>query len=274
MNSQNNSRVTILIDNHEKKFVLNFWHALLLLLYPNVVYILLYVIFRLLFKTSHSNLLFQIYSDYVRILLYVPFIFCFAKKTDTNFKDSLFIPDLWTVIKMFVVVVLARTIVLSPIDRFDLFFESLKNSNLRIVGATMRPLMPFTDLGIILICPIIEELFFRGLILKNFLKKYSPVYAILLSSLLFGIYHLSFDNLISHVFVGILFGILYFKTNSLIIVVLAHMIWNTFSLLIYEFVELDLASSILNLFIYITAFIFLVYLLRKSIINDKSQSAD
>lgn len=258
----------------KNKFVLNFWHALLLLLCPNVVYLVFYVIIRLLFNNTHTSFPFMTFFDYVRILLYVPFIFWFAKKTDTNFKDSLFIPDLWTVIKMFVIVVLARTIVLSPLDRFDLFLESLKNSNLRIIGATMRPFFPLTDLGMILIWPIIEELFFRGLVLKNFLKKYSPLYAILLSSLLFGVYHLSVDNLISHIFFGILFGILYYKTNSLIIVMLAHIFCNTFSLLKYEFVELDLTSSILNLFIYITALISLVYLLRKSMVDDKKQSAD
>jgi len=258
----------------KNKIILNFWYALLLLLGIHAVYVLFYVILGLVIKTFFTTVPIKIFLGYVHYLLFVPFIFWFAKKTDTNFKDSLFIPDLWTIIKMFVVVVLAETIVLSPLARIDLFFESLKNSNLRIFGATLRPLFPLTDFVGILIAPIIEEFFFRGLVLKNFLKKYSPVIAILLSSLLFGVHHLNFENLIFNISAGILFGILYYKTNSLIIVILAHMIWNAFCLLKYEHIQLDMASSILNLFIYITAFIFLVFILIKWFVHDKKQSAD
>ena len=258
----------------KNKIILNFWYALLLLLGIHAVYVLFYVILGLVIKTFFTTGPIKIFLGYVHYLLFVPFIFWFAKKTDTNFKDSLFIPDLWTVIKTFVVVVLAQTIVFCPLDSFGLFFESLKNSELRVFGATLRPFSPLTDFVGLLIAPIIEEFFFRGLVLKNFLKKYSPVYAILLSSILFSIHHLSLDNSIFYIFAGILFGIIYYKTNSLIIVILAHMIWNAFSLLIYEHIQLDMASSIFHLFIYLSAFILLVFLLRKWFVHNKKQSSD
>lgn len=247
----------------KNKFVLNFWHALLLLIGIRAVYLLIYVIIVMLFKTSYKTDPFLISLEYISILLFIPFIFWFAKKSDTNFKESFFVPDLSTVIKMIVVVVLAQTIVLSPLSHFDIFLESLKNSKLRILGATVRPLFPLLDLRMILIVPIIEELFFRGLVLKNFLKKYSPVYAIMLSSLLFGVYHLNIDTLIFHISLGIIFGILYYKTNSLILVMLAHIIWNAFSFFKYEYIELDLASSILHFLVYLTALISFVFLLLK-----------
>lgn len=245
----------------KNKFVLNFWHALLLLIGIRAVYILIYVIIAVLFRTTYKTYPFEIFLEYTSILLFVPFIFWFAKKTDTNFKDSLFVPDLSTVIKMIVVVVLAQTIVLSPLIHIDNFFELLKNSELRIFGKAIRPLFPLLDLRLILIVPIIEELFFRGLVLKNFLKKYSPLYAILLSSILFGVYHLNLDTLIFHISLGIIIGTLYFKTNSMILVMLAHIIWNALSLFKYDYIVLDLTSSILHLFVYLTAITSVVFLL-------------
>ena len=257
----------------KNKFVLNFWYALLLLICIKAAYILFYAIMGLLFKTSYTTDPFMIFLEYVSILLFVPFIFWFAKKTNTNFKDSLFIPDLATVTKMIVVIVLAQTIVLSPLSHFDIFFETLKNSRLRIFGTTIKPLIPLLDFRMILIVPIIEELFFRGLVLKNFLKKYSPVNAILLSSLLFGVHHLSFETLIIQIILGILLGILYYKTNSLIIVMLAHIIWNALCIFQYKNIELDVTSSIVHLLIYISALILFVLLLRKGLKADNRNNA-
>ena len=42
---------------------------------------------------------------------------------------------------------------------------------------------------------IAEESVFRGFILKNFLEKYRPLFAILLSCFLFGIYHVNYVGL-------------------------------------------------------------------------------
>ena len=257
----------------KNKFVLNFWYALLLLISIKAAYILFYVIMGLLFRTSYTTDPFMIFLEYVSILLFVPFIFWFAKKTDTNFKDSLFIPDLATVIKMMVVIVVAQTIILSPLSHFDIFLETLKNSRLRIFGTTIKPLIPLLDFRMILIVPIIEELFFRGLVLKNFQKIYSPVYAILLSSILFGIYHLSFDTLIIQIILGLLLGIIFYKTNSLIIVMLAHMIWNALCIFQFRNIELDGTSLIINILVYLSALTLIVFLLKNGLKADNRNIA-
>lgn len=257
----------------KNKFVLNFWHALLLLICIRLVCALFYVIIGLLFKDTYKTALSQILLEYVQILFFVPFIFWFAKNTDTNFRDSLFLPDLSTIIKMFVVVVLAETIVLSPLFNFDIFFESVINSKLRVTGTAIRPLFPLLDIHLILIVPIIEELFFRGLVLKNFQKIYSPVYAILLSSILFGIYHLSFDTLIIQIILGLLLGIIFYKTNSLIIVMLAHMIWNALCIFQFRNIELDGTSLIINILVYLSALTLIVFLLKNGLKADNRNIA-
>jgi uncharacterized protein len=270
MSLLNLSQFTISMKN---KIVLNFWQALLLLLSIIVADFSLCVITVLVFKDSYKTDPFQIFFTYLSILIYVPFIVWFAKKTDANLKESFFIPDLSTVIRMLIIVLLFY-IVVFPIGRIDKLFESLMNSKLRIPGTTVRLFFPWLDLKMVLIGPIIEELFFRGLVLKNFLKKYTPKYAILLSSLLFGINHLglllgehalSFYYIIFFIVLGIFYGILYYKTNSLIIVSLAHIIWNASTLLNPKYIELGTTSSMLCLFFYISAFIFLYSLSGESL---------
>lgn len=71
-----------------------------------------------------------------------------------------------------------------------------------------------------------EESAFRGYILRNFLKKYKPILAILFSSLLFGIYHINFLDLnfysssfwtfyVVQAFTGgIIMATLYYKTGG------------------------------------------------------------
>lgn len=81
-------------------------------------------------------------------------------------------------------------------------------------------------LGSIILIPIIEELLFRGIILKGFLKRYSPIVAILLSALLFALFHGNVIQLLSVFIKGILFGILFFKTKSIYPSIFAHIINN------------------------------------------------
>ncbi len=250
----------------KKEFVLNFWHALLLFVGIRIIAGTLSASIGLLFKDMYyAGGVFRISLQYLEYLLYVPFIFWFLKKTNTNIRQSLFMPDLMTAINMIVILLLARIFVLTPLINVEEFIASLMNSSLRIVGSNTKTLFPFYHFYAIVFVPIIEELFFRGLVLKNFLKRYSPVYAILLSSLLFGAHHLSIALLPYYIIFGILFGIIYYGTNSLIIVTLAHVFVNALSQFQWEYIELNMTNSIIHLLIYITAFVWLVYLIRKSV---------
>lgn len=73
-----------------------------------------------------------------------------------------------------------------------------------------------------IIAPIAEEIIMRGVILEGLLRKYSPWIAIVVSSLLFGIIHLNLPQFISATLGGIILGIVYFKTRSLILTIVGH----------------------------------------------------
>jgi uncharacterized protein len=79
---------------------------------------------------------------------------------------------------------------------------------------------------IVVAAPIFEELLFRGVILNGFLKRYSPMKAILLSSFLFGLIHLNPWQFITAFGLGLMLGWLYWKTGSLLPCIFLHYVNN------------------------------------------------
>ncbi len=78
---------------------------------------------------------------------------------------------------------------------------------------------------------ICEEIMFRGMLMKSY-EPLGKKKAIVYSAILFGIFHFNLQNLLGPTFLGIIFGILTYKTNSIIIPVIAHMTNNFIALTI------------------------------------------
>lgn len=84
-------------------------------------------------------------------------------------------------------------------------------------------------LCIAIVGPIAEELLFRGAIMRALMKQLSPTKAIVISALIFGIIHLNPAQVIFAFALGLVFGWIYYKTGSLIPVILMHIFTNSFS---------------------------------------------
>lgn len=84
-------------------------------------------------------------------------------------------------------------------------------------------------LSIALLGPILEELLFRGAITGILLKKYTPTKAILLSALIFGIFHINPAQVVFASFFGLLLTWIYYKSASLIPCILMHVLNNSVS---------------------------------------------
>lgn len=82
----------------------------------------------------------------------------------------------------------------------------------------------------VIVAPIVEELLCRGLILNALRKAMPRWFAIVLSSMIFGIMHGNMVQFIYATIIGILFGWIYTKFNSIIIPIFAHMCFNLMSL--------------------------------------------
>jgi uncharacterized protein len=83
-----------------------------------------------------------------------------------------------------------------------------------------------TLFAICIIAPFLEEILFRGIILRGFLSHYSPIKSILLSALLFALIHLNLYQIPVAFIMGCFLGWLYFYSRSLWPSIFAHALYN------------------------------------------------
>jgi membrane protease YdiL (CAAX protease family) len=109
--------------------------------------------------------------------------------------------------------------------------------------------------------PILEELIFRGVVLKKFLQKYSPTKAIVLSSVIFGIAHMNPWQFVAAFSIGLVIGWIYWKTNSIWPGIFMHFLNNSFSFYLakkYESINITFQDVIGNTIYYISLLIICV----------------
>lgn len=73
--------------------------------------------------------------------------------------------------------------------------------------------------------PIVEEILFRKLIIDR-LAKYSQIWAVIISSVSFGIFHMNLAQLFYATIIGFILGYVYIKTGKLIYTIALHMVVN------------------------------------------------
>ena len=135
-------------------------------------------------------------------------------------------------------------------------------------------------LTIVIIAPILEELIFRGVILKRFLDKYSENKAIILSALIFGIAHANPWQFIGAVLIGIILGWIFVKTKSVLPGMFMHFINNlTGFVLAKKFSDVNVTFKdiigntgyYISLLILCILVIYAVYLILNKYFNKKQQ---
>ena len=83
----------------------------------------------------------------------------------------------------------------------------------------------------VIAAPVVEEILFRGIVLRS-MRKFSPAWAaILMSSVLFGVYHLNIVQAAYATLMGIAAGILYEKKRNLLFPILVHFANNLITML-------------------------------------------
>lgn len=79
--------------------------------------------------------------------------------------------------------------------------------------------------------PVIEELLFRGIILES-MKKYNEWFAVIFSSLIFGLMHGNVPQAVNGFVVGIVLGAIYVRSGSLVPPCIIHIFMNTLTSLL------------------------------------------
>lgn len=99
----------------------------------------------------------------------------------------------------------------------NLLQEVAAQANPKTISSVMYQVV--TAIATVIVAPISEEFIFRGFILQRWAVKWNLPLALILSSLLFGLMHL---NPIGLTMFGLVMGLLYIKTRSLLIPMVAH----------------------------------------------------
>ncbi len=102
-------------------------------------------------------------------------------------------------------------------------------------------------LAIAIIGPVLEEILFRGAITRALLQQYNPTKAILISALLFGVFHINPAQILPAFLIGILLAWTYYKTGSLIPCILMHIFNNSLSVyLSIKYPEAENMDDLIN----------------------------
>jgi len=98
-----------------------------------------------------------------------------------------------------------------------------------------QPMGLARDLLVLALIPAIcEEFFFRGFLQTSLSVYLKPRTAIIATSLFFALFHANPWLLPYYIILGLLFGILYEKSNNIITAILAHFINNTYGIVLYH----------------------------------------
>ena len=92
----------------------------------------------------------------------------------------------------------------------------------------------------VVVAPLTEELLFRGLILRGFLRHYSVRTAIIASAVLFGAFHLNPWQFVGAFALGVLFAWTFVRTRSLLLCIFGHALTNGLPSLIVNVFHLEI----------------------------------
>lgn len=120
------------------------------------------------------------------------------------------------------------------------FLEELYKST----AEAFEMMLNYKVAGFITVCilaPIFEEILFRGILLRGMLQnKMNPVWAIILSSILFGLAHMNPWQFLGAGILGAIFAYVYYRTKSLWMCIFLHSLNNTISfILMLKFQSMD-----------------------------------
>lgn len=87
---------------------------------------------------------------------------------------------------------------------------------------------------VLLLVPILEELFYRRIILNSLLERHSAFFAILVSSIMFSIGHTDLNYSIYFFVYGIVLGILFLKTRNIYYSISLHIFINFLTIFLIE----------------------------------------
>ena len=122
-------------------------------------------------------------------------------------------------------------IVAWPVER--LFPETdVSEAAERLADATPGWRIWVLALCVALITPVVEELFFRGIVQARLVPRVGAVAGVVIASVLFGLAHLQLVQLLPLIVLGAVFGVLALRQQRLGAAIVAHAVFNGLTVLV------------------------------------------
>lgn len=86
-----------------------------------------------------------------------------------------------------------------------------------------------TFIHVCILAPVIEEILIRGFVLGSLQSTFGVFFALLVSALLFALLHFNMVQTLSAFICGLILGVLYLKTGSILCCMIAHCVYNAIS---------------------------------------------
>jgi uncharacterized protein len=116
------------------------------------------------------------------------------------------------------------------------FLAQALNVVLRLIPMPKEAAEQFQSLGlspvfvvlVVLVAPVLEEMLFRGVILRGLLGRYGAATAVAVDTLLFAFAHMNPWQFLPALLLGTLSAWLFVRARSIILCIFVHVMWNTF----------------------------------------------
>lgn len=239
---------------------------------PNIIALIIFMIVGgfMDLKVFETTTFYKILTTILSPISFILVFLIISVKSKANIKAVKTKKMNFVSILTIILISFACLFLISPIiNVYDSFLTSVgvKEQTLPIsLDSPSKLIYLIFSLGIL--APITEEFVFRGIIF-NGLKEKGLKSAVLISSLLFMLMHLSLHQTIYQFLLGIVLALVYYYTQNIFASILVHFINNTFVLLInyfspsfFDYRFLTLNYIILALVLFVVGVIIIYNLLR------------
>ena len=126
-------------------------------------------------------------------------------------------------------------------------------------------------LSVMLLAPIAEELAFRGVLLKNSKRSFGFIGCLVINAIVFSVIHANPLQSIYVIPMGLMLAYLAYRYNSIIPSMIAHIINNSFSVIMSKFIKVDI-SIVVNIVLFVV-FCALTFIFTKAT-SSKNESVE
>ncbi len=206
------------------------WSIFIIFTYEVILIFQTYILRMLnhsgIFSSVSANLVFSMIYQVLSYLLvfYIIRRFIFPVKVQRyQCKSQLTI--------YFYITILAYLLSASILSFFTYIFYVAPSESELLFETLLKEYLWYAIISALIIAPIFEELFFRYFILNYLETQLKPRYAILVSALLFGAFHLNIRQFLFASVLGVVLGIVYNKTKDIRHSIFLHFVFNLVSFL-------------------------------------------